>query len=164
MTDSTEGLSPPSMHHKRSVGSLSPPSSSSPSLQSLRLQCPLRQRRPSPPLCRHCLHSRAAAGDGRLPRRPRPCPRLLLLCPSHSCPDLLLIGGITVPPLKIWVQSSRPPSFSSLERFIVVWGRRGRTSSTSSSPLRSLSLSSLPHPPHQGLQHPANPSKTIADM
>jgi hypothetical protein len=27
-----------------------------------------------------------------------------------------------------------------------------------------LSLSSLPHLPHRGLQHPANPSQTIADM
>ena len=45
------------------------------------------------------LRSRAAAGDGRPPRRP-----LLLLL--H--PDLLLVGGVTVPPSKIRVHSSHP--------------------------------------------------------
>ena len=106
------------MHHKCSVGSLSSPSSSSPSLQSSRLH--LNRH-----LCRHRLRSRAAAGDGRPPHNPHPHP--LLLRPSRSCSDLLLVGGITIPPLKICVQSSRPPSFSSLKRFIVVGvGRRRR--------------------------------------
>ena len=126
------------MHHKCSVGSLSSPSSSSPSLQSSRLH--LNRH-----LCRHRLCSRTAAGDDRPPHNPHPHP--LLLRPSRSCPDLLLVGGITIPPLKICVQSSRPPSFSLLKRFIVVWGGRGRTSSMSSSPLGSFVITSPPSPP-----------------
>ena len=49
------------------------------------------------------IRSRAAAGDGRPPRRPL----LLLLRRGH--PDLLLVGGVTVPPSKIRVHSSHPP-------------------------------------------------------
>ena len=42
-------------------------------------------------------------GNGRPPRRPRP----LLL--RRSRPDLLLVGGVTVPPSNIRVHSSLPP-------------------------------------------------------
>ena len=79
------------------------------------------------------LCSRAAAGDGRPPRCPHPHPLLLLLCRGH--PDLLLFGGVTDPPLKNRVHSSRSPPlslserppFSLSKRFIVMWV--GRTES-----------------------------------
>jgi hypothetical protein len=48
-------------------------------------------------------------GNGRPPRRPRP----LLL--RRNRPDLLLVGGITVPPSNIR-DSSPPPPFSLSER------------------------------------------------
>ena len=59
--------------------------------------------------CLHCrlrcrrLGSSAATGNSGLPRRPL----LLLILRGH--PDLLLVGGVTVPPSKIRVHSSHPP-------------------------------------------------------
>ena len=76
-------------------------------------------------LCRCRLSSRAAASDGRPPRCPSPHPLLLIL--RRGRPDLLLFGGVTDPPLKNHVHSSRPPPFSLSEKFIVMWA--GRTES-----------------------------------
>ena len=77
VTDSTDALSPPSSHHKRSVKSLLSLSPSLPLLLLSQLRCPLCQRRPSPPLLPLLLSS-------LLPRRRGQRPSAALHSPSLS--------------------------------------------------------------------------------
>ena len=166
-----DALSPPLTHHKRSTGSLSSPSPSSPSSRSSGLRCSLRRRRPLPPPPPPSLSYSLPRCRRRQTSSESPHPHLLLL--HRGRPDLLLVGGVTDPPLKIHIHSSPsppsprpkgPPSPCLKGLLLCGWGGQSRTSSMLSSPLGSLSLSSLPHPPHRGVQPPANPSQTIAGV
>jgi hypothetical protein len=104
--DLTDALSPPSTHHKRSVGSSPSLSPSSPSSRLSRLQCPLcRQRLSLPPPPPSSLSSQSAASPSPSPapspspsrlsgsshrwRRHRP-PSKICVHSSHSLPRLLV--------------------------------------------------------------------------
>ena len=104
-----DALSPPLTHHKRSTGSLSSPSPSSPSSRSSGLRCSLRRRRPLPPPPPPSLSYSLPRCRRRQTSSESPHPHLLLL--HRGRPDLLLVGGVTDPPLKIHIHSSpSPPS------------------------------------------------------